>query len=135
MSHRALSMAQLHEAVESFRQTSVHHGYEGREVRVDEMRDPHLATSMCAEVDGAFCSHIARTHGVDTTGLEGRLRWQPHGLNHYASEVPTEQGPHVVDFTYNQFQGLPHERVKPAPFPLVEPLKQYRQRWDQLEHG
>lgn len=41
---------------------------------------------------------------------------------HHVNFVPTSEGPHIVDFTYNKFDPT-------AQMPLVEPLETYEKRF------
>jgi hypothetical protein len=70
------------------------------------------------------CCYDYSAHFTAHGGVQGALVQsyeigdEPHGVNY----VPTTEGPHVVDFTYIQFDPS-------AQMPIIEPIKTYEKRF------
>jgi hypothetical protein len=96
---------------------------------------PRGASSQCW---GASCSfatqsylHPSTTHVVRFTGFRGdpsvlQQGLRPEQTRHHVNVTDTDEGQQVVDWTARQFDPS-------ANFPHVEPLDEYRKRWD-TEH-
>lgn len=132
MSHSALSPQQLGAHVKAFVASTPHvHDDNAGDVPMAHLRDPDCATGLCAAADNAVATHLHGL-GVPTEGRTfGTGGFIPH---HYATEVPTTAGPHIVDLTYAQFENPGAKRR--APWPLVEPKSKYLRRskfeeWDE----
>jgi hypothetical protein len=83
-----------------------------RNYKDPEKRD----TGCCYDYSGHFTAHggvsdvLVQSYEIDDD--------LPHAVNH----VPTSEGPHIVDFTYVQFDPT-------AQMPIVEPTKTYEKRF------
>jgi len=80
------------------------------------LEHPENAEGECEECSSRFLSD---------SGIRGaRSQWymDPEtGINHSVAHVDTSIGPHVVDYTFRQFD-------QDAPHPLVEPISHFEQR-------
>lgn len=80
-------------------------------------RDNELRNKGCCY---DYSEHFSRWSGLKGAMVKGYDLEGDQGA-HAINVVPTSQGPHAVDFTYNQFD-------QSTPVPVVEPLHQYEAR-------
>lgn len=93
------------------------------------LHNPKWAEGMCDTCTNTFLRE-SRVQGARGQWLHGET---PTGfyINHKIAHVPTTEGTHVVDLTYNQFVNHPEigdETKSPVPVPLVEPLEKFMKR-------
>lgn len=79
-------------------------------------KDPQKRDTGCCY---DYSAHFTEHGGVSNALVQSyEIDDAPHGVNY----VPTTKGPHIVDFTYIQFD--PNEQM-----PIVEPMETYEKRF------
>ena len=126
MSHEALSPEQLGEHVRAIAKSNKQMtDQEGEDFAIHDLaKQSHFR---CGEASGAVEEHLDAV-GVKHTPREYSTQIS-YMSNHYATEVPTTKGPHIVDLAYSQYDDeMGNKGKKRAPWPLVEPKAAYLKR-------